>query len=64
MADMVTGGNNMVIPSTAQALGGEWLLGLVIAGAFAAIFSNLSGLFIASSGALAHDLYGTFIKRI
>ena len=63
MSDMVTGGNNMVIPSTAQALGGEWLLGLVIAGAFAAIFSNLSGLFIASSGALAHDLYGTFIKK-
>lgn len=63
MADMVTGGNNMVIPSTAQALGGEWLLGLVIAGAFAAIFSNLSGLFIASSGALAHDLYGTFVKK-
>lgn len=63
MADMVTGGNNMVIPSTAQALGGEWLLGLVIAGAFAAIFSNLSGLFIASSGALAHDLYGTFTKK-
>lgn len=63
MADMVTGGNNMVIPSTAQALGGEWLLGLVIAGAFAAIFSNLSGLFIASSGALAHDLYGTFAKK-
>lgn len=63
MSDMVTGGNNMVIPSTAQALGGEWLLGLVIAGAFAAVFSNLSGLFIASSGALAHDLYGTFIKK-
>ncbi|WP_374722146.1 sodium/solute symporter [Peribacillus tepidiphilus] len=63
MKDMVAGGNNMVIPSTAQALGGEWLLGLVIAGAFAAIFSNLSGLFIASSGALAHDLYATFFRK-
>lgn len=61
--DMIIGGNNMVIPSTAEALGGKWLLGLVIAGAFAAIFSNLSGLFIASSGALAHDLYATFIKK-
>jgi len=61
--NLVVGGNNMVIPSTAQALGGEWLLGLVIAGAFAAIFSNLSGLFIASSGALAHDLYGSFTKK-
>jgi cation/acetate symporter len=63
MKDLVTGGNNMVIPSTAQALGGKWLLGLVIAGAFAAIFSNLSGLFIASSGALAHDLYATFFRK-
>ncbi|WP_019240843.1 MULTISPECIES: sodium/solute symporter [Bacillus] len=63
MKDLVTGGNNMVIPSTAQALGGEWLLGLVIAGAFAAIFSNLSGLFIASSGALAHDLYATIFRK-
>ncbi|MGM9925402.1 MAG: cation acetate symporter [Bacillus sp. (in: firmicutes)] len=63
MKDLVLGGNNMVIPSTAQGLGGEWLLGLVIAGAFAAIFSNLSGLFIASSGALAHDLYATFFRK-
>jgi cation/acetate symporter len=63
MKDLVAGGNNMVIPSTAQALGGEWLLGLVIAGAFAAVFSNLSGLFIASSGALAHDLYATFLRK-
>ncbi|MGN1402674.1 MAG: cation acetate symporter [Bacillus sp. (in: firmicutes)] len=63
MKDLVSGGNNMVIPSTAQALGGDWLLGLVIAGAFAAIFSNLSGLFIASSGALAHDIYATFLRK-
>ena len=63
MHDLVAGGNNMVIPSTAQALGGEWMLGLVIAGAFAAIFSNLSGLFIASSGALAHDVYATIFKK-
>lgn len=63
MHDLVSGGNNMVIPSTAQALGGEWMLGLVIAGAFAAIFSNLSGLFIASSGALAHDVYATIFKK-
>lgn len=63
MKDLILGGNNMVIPSTAQGLGGEWLLGLVIAGAFAAIFSNLSGLFIASSGALAHDLYATFLRK-
>lgn len=61
--EMVEGGTNMVVASTAEALGGKWLLGLVIAGAFAAVFSNLSGLFIASSGALAHDLYATFIRK-
>jgi cation/acetate symporter len=63
MKDLVSGGNNMVIPSTAKALGGEWLLGLFIAGTFAAIFSNLSGLFIASSGALAHDLYANLFRK-
>jgi cation/acetate symporter len=61
--NLITGGDNMVIPSIAEVLGGKWLLGLVIAGAFAAIFSNLSGLFIASSGALAHDLYASFSKK-
>ncbi|PAQ13055.1 cation acetate symporter [Bacillaceae bacterium SAOS 7] len=63
MKNLITGGDNMVVPSIAEALGGKWLLGLVIAGAFAAIFSNLSGLFIASSGALAHDLYASFSKK-
>lgn len=63
MKNLVTGGDNMVVPSIAEVLGGKWLLGLVIAGAFAAIFSNLSGLFIASSGALAHDLYASFSKK-
>jgi len=62
MKALTVGGNNMVIPSLAEALGGQWLLGFVIAGAFAAIFSNLSGLFIASSGALGHDLYTHFIN--
>lgn len=61
--NLVTGGDNMVVPSIAEVLGGKWMLGLVIAGAFAAIFSNLSGLFIASSGALAHDLYAQFTKK-
>lgn len=62
MKAMITGGQNMIVPALAEALGGKWLLGFVIAGAFAAIFSNLSGLFIASSGALGHDLYTHFIN--
>ncbi|MHB8156592.1 MAG: sodium/solute symporter, partial [Desulfocucumaceae bacterium] len=49
--NFTTGGVNMVIPTLAEALGGKWLLGIVVAGAFAAVFSNLSGLFIASTGA-------------
>lgn len=57
-----TGGTNMVIPALAEALGGQWLLGFVVSGAFAAVFSNLSGLFIASSGALGHDIYNHFIN--
>ncbi len=59
----VTGGQNMVVPTTAMVIGGKWLLGFVIAGAFAAVFSNLSGLFIASSGALGHDIYTNFINK-
>jgi cation/acetate symporter len=55
-------GGNMVVPALAETLGGPWLLGFVIAGAFAAIFSNLSGLWIASSGALGHDIYSYFIN--
>jgi cation/acetate symporter len=59
----VTGGQNMVIPTVADVIGGRWMLGVVVAGAFAAVFSNLSGLFIASSGALGHDLFAHFINK-
>jgi cation/acetate symporter len=59
----VTGGQNMVIPTVADVIGGRWMLGFVVAGAFAAVFSNLSGLFIASSGALGHDLFTHFINK-
>jgi len=61
--NVTSGGTNMVIPTLAEALGGRWLLGIVVAGAFAAIFSNLSGLFIASTGALGHDIYAHFINQ-
>lgn len=59
----ITGGQNMVVPTVADIVGGRWLLGIVVAGAFAAVFSNLSGLFIACSGALGHDLYTHFINK-
>jgi cation/acetate symporter len=63
MKAFVTGGQNMVIPTVSDIIGGRWLLGFVVSGAFAAVFSNLSGLFIASSGALGHDLYTHFINK-
>lgn len=62
MKNFTVGGTNMVIPTLGGALGGPWLLGFVVSGAFAAIFSNLSGLFIASMGALGHDIYSNFIN--
>jgi len=59
----VIGGTNMVVPTVANIIGGKWLLGIVVAGAFAAVFSNLSGLFIACSGALGHDVFTHFINK-
>jgi Sodium:solute symporter family. len=38
-------------------LGGEILMGIVAAGAFAAMFSTLAGLLIASASAVGHDVY-------
>lgn len=59
----VVGGTNMVVPTVSDIIGGKWLLGIVVAGAFAAVFSNLSGLFIACSGALGHDVFTHFINK-
>jgi cation/acetate symporter len=63
MKAFVTGGINMVVPALSEIIGGKWMLGIVVAGAFAAVFSNLSGLFIASSGALGHDIYTHFLNK-
>ncbi len=63
MKAFVTGGVNMVVPTISDIIGGKWMLGLVVSGAFAAVFSNLSGLFIASSGALGHDIYTHFLNK-
>ncbi len=48
---------NLVLPMLAENVGGEWMMGVVIAGAFAAILSTVAGLVIASTGAIAHDLF-------
>jgi len=50
-------GKNTALPLLAQAVGGQGMIGVVIAGAFAAILSTVAGLVIASTGAIAHDLF-------
>jgi len=55
--EMVARSTNLVLPELARLVGGEGLMGVVIAGAFAAILSTVAGLVIASTGAIAHDLF-------
>jgi len=52
-------GQNLAIPSAAMQFGGELALGIVVAGALAAVLSTTSGLLVVMSAALAHDLYYT-----
>jgi len=55
-------GKNTALPLLAGVVGGEPLLGVVVAGAFAAILSTVAGLVIASTGAIAHDFYVSLIN--
>ena len=48
---------NMVVPMMANLVGGEWLMGIACAGAFAAILSTVAGLIITATTSLTHDLY-------
>jgi cation/acetate symporter len=54
--------SDAVMPTIAQILGGEWLMGAVAAGAFAAMFSTTGGLLIASASAVGHDVYEKYIN--
>ena len=49
-------GKNLAVPVAGSYFGGQILLGIVVAGAFAAILSTVAGLIIACSGAIGHDL--------
>ena len=57
------GGPNSAAPLLAFALGGEILLGLVAAVAFATILAVVAGLTITASASFAHDIYASVIKR-
>jgi len=54
--------SDAIMPTLAQILGGEWLMGAVAAGAFAAMFSTTGGLLIASASAIGHDVYEKYVN--
>jgi cation/acetate symporter len=57
------GGTNSAAPLLAYQLGGEVLLGLISAIAFATILAVVAGLTITASASFAHDVYAGVIKR-
>ncbi len=52
---------DQLMPTLGQLLGGDWLMGIVAAGAFAAMFSTIGGLLIAAASAIGHDVYEKYI---
>jgi cation/acetate symporter len=57
------GGANSAAPLLAYQLGGELLLGLVSAIAFATILAVVAGLTITASASFAHDVYASMLKK-
>lgn len=57
------GGTNMAAIHLSDALGGSMLLGFISAVAFATILAVVSGLTLAGSSAISHDLYATLILK-
>jgi cation/acetate symporter len=57
------GGTNSAAPLLAYQLGGELLLGIISAIAFATILAVVAGLTITASASFAHDVYANVIKR-
>jgi cation/acetate symporter len=57
------GGTNMVAVRLSHALGGDLLLGFISAVAFATILAVVSGLTLAGSSAISHDLYSTLVLK-
>jgi cation/acetate symporter len=59
----ITGGSNMAAIHLSHALGGDMLLGFISAVAFATILAVVSGLTLAGSSAISHDLYATLVLK-
>ncbi|NKQ53197.1 cation acetate symporter [Amycolatopsis sp. K13G38] len=54
---------NLAAPQLADVLGGPVLFALISAVAFATILAVVAGLVIAGSGAVAHDIYSSIIRK-
>jgi cation/acetate symporter len=54
---------DQLMPTVGLLLGGDWLMGIVTAGAFAAMFSTIGGLLIAAASAVGHDVYEKYIDK-
>lgn len=59
----VPGGSNMVALHLARYLGGDALLGIMAAAAFATILAVVAGLTVAAASSISHDLYSKVIAR-
>jgi cation/acetate symporter len=57
------GGQNSAAPLLAFELGGEILLGIIAAVAFATILAVVAGLTITAATSFAHDIYASIIKK-
>jgi cation/acetate symporter len=57
------GGSNMPVMHLAQALGGNFFFGFLSAVAFATILAVVSGLTMAGTSAISHDLYAVILKK-
>lgn len=61
VADGVLVSADMVLPFLAQSLGGPAYLGVVVAGAIAAMLSTFGGLLMVGAASIGHDLFEQFI---
>jgi cation/acetate symporter len=57
------GGSNMPVMHLAKAVGGDLLLGFISAVAFATILAVVSGLTMAGTSAISHDLYVMVLRK-
>lgn len=63
LAGKLIGGGNMPVMHLAKAVGGDLLLGFISAVAFATILAVVSGLTMAGTSAISHDLYVMVVRQ-